>query len=112
MTTPEPSYAWADPRTDARLSVKFRTIQEANEHTVSNAVLMRCDAGEWSVVPEEGDMEGVQYAVEVDGVRTRLGALDLFGRREMPTVVRRILRDRPRSVVVIVPVAPSEEKSE
>lgn len=111
MTSPEPSYAWVDPRTDARLSVKFRTIQDANEHAVSDAVPMRCDAGEWLVVPEAGDMEGVRYSVEVDGVRTRLGALDLFGRREMPTVVRRILRDRPRSVVVIVPVAP-EEKSE
>lgn len=45
-----------------------------------------------------------KYTVEVDGTRIRLGALDVFQGREMPTVVRRILRDRPAGIVVIRPV--------
>jgi hypothetical protein len=66
---PEPTYAWVNPQTDARMSVKFPTIQDANEHVVRGCVLMRCDAGEWTPVagpPSEASVLGFDPDTLVD----------------------------------------------
>jgi hypothetical protein len=54
----------------------------------------------------------MRYAVEVDGVRIRLGLLDRFKQREMSTVVRRVLRERPDATIVIRPVLLVEPKDQ
>lgn len=60
-----PKYAWVNPTTEARLSVKYPTVQDANEHHVANAVLYRCDEGEWTPVAEHRYMPDAELAVRI-----------------------------------------------